>query len=136
MGERITRESQFYDPEKTRDFLMEARLGDQLPLINVCDRHGYVEELAKYLYTNNMLKFIQIYVADMNPMAAPKVTAALLDCDCSEEVIQQIILLCATVATAESWWSSARSATASRSSSLGSRWWSARATRTWRFTTV
>jgi clathrin heavy chain len=90
--ERITRESQFYDPEKTRDFLMEARLGDQLPLINVCDKHGYVEELSKYLYTNNMLKFIQIYVADMNPMAAPKVTAALLDCDCSEEVIQQIII--------------------------------------------
>jgi clathrin heavy chain len=90
--ERITRESSCYDPEKTRDFLMEARLGDQLPLINVCDRHGFVEELAKYLYTNNMLKFIQIYVSDMNPMATPKVTAALLDNDCSEEVIQQIII--------------------------------------------
>merc|ERR1712216_215694 len=47
--------------------------------------------MGKYLYTNNMLKFIQIYVSDMNPMAAPKVTAALLDADCSEEVIQQII---------------------------------------------
>jgi len=90
--ERITRESNFYDPEKTRDFLMEARLGDQLPLINVCDRHNYVEELTKYLYTNNMLKFIQIYVSDMNPLSTPKVTAALLDNDCSEEVIQQIII--------------------------------------------
>jgi clathrin heavy chain len=70
---------------------MEARLQDQLPLINVCDKHDMVEDLVKYLYTNNMLKFIQIYVTDMNPMAAPKVAAALLDSDCSEDVIQQII---------------------------------------------
>jgi clathrin heavy chain len=89
--ERITRESQFYDPEKTRDFLMEARLTDQLPLINVCDKHGYIEELTKYLYTNSMLKFIQIYVNDMNPMSAPLVVASLLDSDCSEEAIQQLI---------------------------------------------
>jgi clathrin heavy chain len=89
--ERITRESNCYDPVAVRDFLMEARLQDQLPLINVCDKHDMVEDLVKYLYTNNMLKFIQIYVTDMNPMSAPKVAAALLDCDCSEDVIQQII---------------------------------------------
>jgi clathrin heavy chain len=89
--ERITRESSAYDPIEVRDFLMEARLQDQLPLINVCDKHDMVEELVKYLYTNNMLKFIQIYVTDMNPMSAPKVAAALLDADCSEDVIQQII---------------------------------------------
>jgi clathrin heavy chain len=89
--ERITRESNFYDPVAVRDFLMEARLQDQLPLINVCDKHDMVEDLVKYLYTNNMLKFIQIYVTDMNPMSAPKVAAALLDSDCSEDVIQQII---------------------------------------------
>jgi len=89
--ERITRESNAYEPIEVRDFLMEARLQDQLPLINVCDKHDMVEELVKYLYTNNMLKFIQIYVTDMNPMSAPKVAAALLDSDCSEDVIQQII---------------------------------------------
>ena len=35
--EHVTRESNFYDVEKTKKFLMEARLLDARPLINVCD---------------------------------------------------------------------------------------------------
>ncbi|KAE8695458.1 Clathrin heavy chain 1 [Hibiscus syriacus] len=38
--ERVTRESNFYDAEKTKNFLMEAKLPDARPLINVCDRFG------------------------------------------------------------------------------------------------
>lgn len=36
--ERVTRESNVYPPEKVRAFLMEAKLPDARPLINVCDR--------------------------------------------------------------------------------------------------
>ncbi len=36
--ERVTREDTHFDPERVRDFLKEARLPDQRPLINVCDR--------------------------------------------------------------------------------------------------
>lgn len=60
--ERVTRESNFYDPEKTKNFLMEAKLPDARPLINVCDRFGFVPDLTHYLYKNNMLRYIEGYV--------------------------------------------------------------------------
>ncbi|EEC68683.1 hypothetical protein OsI_37138 [Oryza sativa Indica Group] len=56
--ERVTRESNFYDAEKTKNFLMEAKLPDARPLINVCDRFGFVPDLTHYLYTNNMLRYV------------------------------------------------------------------------------
>jgi clathrin heavy chain len=40
--ERVTRESNFYDPEKAKVFLMETKLPDARPLINVCDRFDFV----------------------------------------------------------------------------------------------
>lgn len=60
--ERVTRESNFYDAEKAKNFLMEAKLPDARPLINVCDRFGFVADLTHYLYTNNMLRYIEGYV--------------------------------------------------------------------------
>lgn len=60
--ERVTRESNFYNPEKTKNFLMEAKLPDARPLINVCDRFGFVPDLTHYLYANNMLRYIEGYV--------------------------------------------------------------------------
>lgn len=41
---------------------MEAKLPDARPLINVCDRFGFVPDLTHYLYTNNMLRYIEGYV--------------------------------------------------------------------------
>jgi clathrin heavy chain len=32
------------------------------PLINVCDRFDMVGDLTQYLYTNNMLRYIEGYV--------------------------------------------------------------------------
>lgn len=60
--ERVTRESNFYPPERTKNFLMESKLPDARPLINVCDRHGFVPDLTHYLYVNNMLRYIEGYV--------------------------------------------------------------------------
>lgn len=37
--ERATRESNFYPPDRVKSFLMEAKLPDARPLINVCDRY-------------------------------------------------------------------------------------------------
>ncbi|KAE9452844.1 hypothetical protein C3L33_15244, partial [Rhododendron williamsianum] len=79
--ERVTRESNFYDPEKTKNFLMKAKLRDAQPLINVCDRFGFVPELAHYLYSNNMLSYIEGYVEK-----------ELLDDDCPEDFIKGLIL--------------------------------------------
>ena len=73
--ERVTREDNFFDPEEVKNFLKEARLPDQRPLINVCDRYDMVEDLTHFLYSNNMSKYIELYVQKVNPMKAPQVAA-------------------------------------------------------------
>ena len=60
--ERICRESNCYAPERVKNFLKEAKLTDQLPLIIVCDRYDFVHDLVLYLYRNNLQKYIEIYV--------------------------------------------------------------------------
>ncbi|XP_049342195.1 clathrin heavy chain 1 isoform X2 [Astyanax mexicanus] len=90
--ERICRESSCYDPERVKNFLKEAKLTDQLPLIIVCDRFDFVHDLVLYLYRNNLQKYIEIYVQKVNPSRLPVVVGGLLDVDCSEEVMKSLIL--------------------------------------------
>ncbi|XRB15372.1 clathrin heavy chain [Pseudoscourfieldia marina] len=90
--ERVTRESGMFDPEKAKVFLMEAKLPDARPLINVCDRFGFVADLTKYLYDNSMMRYIEGYVQKVNPANAPMVVGALLDCECDESFITNLIL--------------------------------------------
>jgi clathrin heavy chain len=99
--ERVTREDNFYDAERVRDFLKEVRLPDQRPLINVCDRFDMVEDLTHFLYSNNMSKYIELYVQKVNPMKAPQVAGALLDADCSEDFVRALILSVRAMAPAE-----------------------------------
>merc|ERR1719217_1287920 len=99
--ERVTREDNFYDAERVKDFLKEVRLPDQRPLINVCDRFDMVEDLTQYLYNNNMSKYIELYVQKVNPMKAPQVAGALLDADCSEDFVRALILSVRAMAPAE-----------------------------------
>ncbi|MEQ2201678.1 hypothetical protein XENOCAPTIV_016286, partial [Xenoophorus captivus] len=88
--ERICRESNCYDPERVKNFLKEAKLTDQLPLIIVCDRFDFVHDLVLYLYRNTLQKYIEIYV---NPSRLPVVIGGLLDVDCSEDVIKNLIMV-------------------------------------------
>jgi hypothetical protein len=90
--ERVTRESNFYDPERVKQFLIEAKLPDARPLINVCDRHGFVADLTSHLYSNNMLRYIEGYVQKVNPANTPLVVGTLLDLECSEDFIKNLIL--------------------------------------------
>ncbi|CAL8082433.1 unnamed protein product [Calicophoron daubneyi] len=89
--ERICRESNYYEPERVKNFLKEAKLTDQLPLIIVCDRFDFVHDLVLYLFRNNLQKYIEIYVQKVNPARLPIVVGGLLDVDCSEDVIKQLI---------------------------------------------
>ena len=68
-----------YDAEKVANFLKEAKLPDPRPLIYVCDLHNKIEELSEYLYKNNLMKYIEIYVTKVNPNNCPKVIGALID---------------------------------------------------------
>lgn len=89
--ERICRESNHYDPERVKNFLKEAKLTDQLPLIIVCDRFNLVHDLVLYLSRNNLAKYIEIYVQKVNPSRLPVVVGGLLDVDCAEDAIKQLI---------------------------------------------
>ena len=62
------------------------------PLINVCDRFDMVGDLTHYLYTNNMLRYIEGYVQKVSPAKAPLVVGSLLDCEAPDEFITNLIL--------------------------------------------
>ncbi|KAL8278246.1 hypothetical protein RQP46_009419 [Phenoliferia psychrophenolica] len=89
--ERIVRESNFYNPEKVKNFLKEAKLADQLPLIIVCDRFDYVHDLVLYLYQNGLTNFIEVYVQRVNSARTPQVIGGLLDVDCDETTIKALL---------------------------------------------
>jgi clathrin heavy chain len=89
--ERICRESNYYNPEKVKNFLKEAKLSDQLPLIIVCDRFDFVHDLVLYLYQNNLTKFIEVYVQRVNSIRTPQVVGGLLDVDCDENTIKALL---------------------------------------------
>ncbi|KAL5283426.1 CLTC family protein [Megaselia abdita] len=91
--ERICRESNCYNADRVKNFLKEAKLTDQLPLIIVCDRFDFVHDLVLYLYRNNLQKYIEIYVQKVNPSRLPVVVGGLLDVDCSEDIIKNLILV-------------------------------------------
>jgi clathrin heavy chain len=89
--ERICRESNHYNPEKVKNFLKEAKLADQLPLIIVCDRFDFVHDLVLYLYQNGLTKFIEVYVQRVNSVRTPQVIGGLLDVDCDETMIKSLL---------------------------------------------
>ncbi|OWR54911.1 clathrin heavy chain [Danaus plexippus plexippus] len=91
--ERICRESNCYNAERVKNFLKEAKLPDQLPLIIVCDRFDFVHDLVLYLYRNSLQKYIEIYVQKVNPSRLPVVVGGLLDVDCAEDIIKNLILV-------------------------------------------
>lgn len=81
----------FYNPEKVRNFLKEAKLTEQLPLIIVCDRFNFIHELVLYLYQNQQFKSIEVYVQRVNPARTPAVIGGLLDVDCDESIIKNLL---------------------------------------------
>jgi clathrin heavy chain len=87
--ERICRESNYYNPEKVKNFLKEAKLADQL--IIVCDRFDFVHDLVLYLYQNSLQSFIEVYVQQVNSARTPQVVGGLLDVDCDEQFIKNLL---------------------------------------------
>ncbi|KOS19635.1 putative clathrin heavy chain [Escovopsis weberi] len=89
--ERICRDSNSYNPEKVKNFLKEAKLPEQLPLIIVCDRFNFVHDLILFLYQNQQFQAIEAYVQRVNPSRTPAVVGGLLDVDCEENIIKQLL---------------------------------------------
>lgn len=72
--ERATRESSFYPPERVKSFLMEAKLPDARPLINVCDRWVCCSKACllspapqiKTSVTGGYELYLQLYLQSLN----------------------------------------------------------------------
>jgi clathrin heavy chain len=90
--ERICRDSNSYNPEKVKNFLKEANLPEQLPLIIVCDRFNFVHDLVLFLYQNKQFQAIESYVQRVNPARSPAVIGGLLDVDCDEDIIKKLLM--------------------------------------------
>nr|AQQ11752.1 clathrin heavy chain 2 [Chara australis] len=90
--ERVTRESNHYDPEKVLDFLLDIKLPDSRPLINVCDRFNYVPQLIHHLYSNKLLRYIEGYVQKVNPGNTHIVVGKLIDEEAPEDFIKGLII--------------------------------------------
>jgi clathrin heavy chain len=71
--------------------LKEAKLVEQLPLIIVCDRFNFIHDLVLYLYQNKQFQSIEVYVQRVNPARTPAVVGGLLDVDCEESIIKNLL---------------------------------------------
>jgi clathrin heavy chain len=89
--ERVCRDSTVYDPQEVKQFLMDAKLPDPRPLIHVCDRFDFVDEMTAYLYSHNLMKYIEVYVQKVSPQKTPQVVGKLLDLEANEEFIRALL---------------------------------------------
>jgi len=74
-----------------KNFLKEANLTEQLPLMVVCDRFNMIHDLVLHLYKKQQFKAIEVYVQRVNPARTPQVVGGLLDVDCDEGVIKSLL---------------------------------------------
>ncbi|MES1921318.1 hypothetical protein MHBO_002861 [Bonamia ostreae] len=88
---RICKENDVFEPERVKIFLFERDMDDPRPLIAVCDRFGFIEEMTQHLYAKEMMPFIETYLQKMNPRAAPAVIGALLDLGAPEPAVSVLI---------------------------------------------
>ncbi|KAK8792774.1 hypothetical protein WA158_004938 [Blastocystis sp. Blastoise] len=85
--ERICREGEAFDPQEVKQFLIEARLPEPLPLIHVCNRFDMLDEMTQYLYENKLPKYIDAFVTKVAPQKTPVIIGKLIDLDASDEYI-------------------------------------------------
>lgn len=95
-AERVCRDSNVYVPEEVKDYLKNAKLPDPRPLIHVCDRHNFVDELTEYLYLNSLLQYIEVYVTKVSPQKTPMVVGKLFDLGANEDFIKRILMAVGT----------------------------------------
>jgi clathrin heavy chain len=95
-AERVCRDSNIYVPEEVKEYLKGAKLPDPRPLIHVCDRFDFVDELTEYLYLNSLLQYIEVYVTKVSPTKTPQVVGKLFDLGANEDFIKRVLMAVGT----------------------------------------
>ncbi|KAK1738554.1 clathrin heavy chain [Skeletonema marinoi] len=91
-AERVCRDSNIYKPEQVKEYLKNAKLPDPRPLIHVCDRYDFVDELTEYLYLNSLLQYVEVYVTKVSPAKTPQVVGKLFDLGANEDFTKRILM--------------------------------------------
>ena len=89
--QRVIKDYDRYDPEKVLEFFLEKKLVDPRPLIILCDKYDYIEQLTVYLYKNKLTRFLENYVFSLRPQSTPRIIGTLIDEECEENYIKQIL---------------------------------------------
>jgi len=100
-AERVCRDSNIYKPEEVKDYLKNAKLPDPRPLIHVCDRFDFVDELTEYLYLNSLLQYVEVYVTKVSPAKTPQVIGKLFDLGANQDFIKRILMAVGTACPVE-----------------------------------
>mmetsp|Transcript_17587 Transcript_17587/g.26695 ORF Transcript_17587/g.26695 Transcript_17587/m.26695 type:complete len:1735 (-) Transcript_17587:150-5354(-) len=100
-AERVCRDSNIYIPEEVKEYLKGAKLADPRPLIHVCDRFDFVDELTEYLYLNSLLQYVEVYVTKVSPTKTPQVVGKLFDLGANEDFIKRILMAVGTACPVE-----------------------------------
>lgn len=89
--QRVIKDYDNYDHEKVLNYFLDNKLVDNRPLIILCDKYDYVEKLTLYLFKSKQHRILENYVCSLRPQSTPRVLATLLDEDCEEGYIKQIL---------------------------------------------
>ena len=100
-AERVCRDSNIYNPEEVKTYLKNAKLPDPRPLIHVCDRFDFVDELTEYLYLNSLLQYVEVYVTKVSPTKTPQVVGKLFDLGANEDFTKRILMAVGTACPVE-----------------------------------
>merc|ERR1719253_1833611 len=100
-AERVCRDSNIYDAEEVKTYLKNAKLLDPRPLIHVCDRFDFVDELTEYLYLNSLLQYVEVYVTKVSPGKTPQVVGKLFDLGANEDFTKRILMAVGTARPVE-----------------------------------
>mmetsp|Transcript_18983 Transcript_18983/g.34166 ORF Transcript_18983/g.34166 Transcript_18983/m.34166 type:complete len:1741 (-) Transcript_18983:249-5471(-) len=100
-AERVCRDSNIYNPDEVKAYLKNAKLPDPRPLIHVCDRFDFVDELTEYLYLNSLLQYVEVYVTKVSPTKTPQVVGKLFDLGANEDFTKRILMAVGTACPVE-----------------------------------
>ncbi len=88
----IVRQHEYFDAKEVKDLLIDANLKkDPRPLIYLCNKYNYVDELTEYLWKNGLFKYVEVFVQRMSPDKTPIVVGTLLHLNAPEEKIKEIL---------------------------------------------
>ena len=100
-AERVCPDSNIYSVNEVKTYLKNVKLPDPRPLIHVCDRYDFVDELTEYLYLNSLLKYVKVYVTKVSPGKTPQVVGKLFDLGANEDFTKRILMAVGTACPVE-----------------------------------